>query len=243
MKQYLGKISYDGSKFYGWAIQPNVRTVMGDLLLVAKKYFDDDNCKIMGAGRTDRYVHALEQQFTIKTNSVKSIDELLNYFNMLSDLKVLSLKEVGVDFNIRYAKSNKIYQYIVHLQSSTTALKEKEDYQYNYSFPFDFKKLKEAALILDGTHDFLSFTAREEYKQSVRTIKIQIEKENDLLIFTISGPGFMRFMVRNIVGALLANNRGILSTEDLKLLLKHPKKGAAQYKAPGCGLYLIKIEY
>ncbi len=243
MKQYLGKITYDGSKFYGWAIQPIVRTVMGDLLLASKNYFEDNNCKIIGAGRTDRYVHALEQQFTIKTNSLKSVDEFLDYLNMLPDLEVLSLEEVKLNFNIRYAKSNKIYQYIVHLQSSNNYINSRVDYEYNYSYPLDFKKLEKATLLLNGTHDFLSFTAREEYKKTTRTVKIVLKREADLLIFTVSGPGFMRFMVRNIVGVLLAHNRGILDTDDLKYLLEHPKKGGAQYKAPGCGLYLIKIEY
>ncbi|NOQ50284.1 MAG: tRNA pseudouridine(38-40) synthase TruA [Mycoplasmataceae bacterium] len=242
MAKYWGKISYDGSYFYGWAIQPSVRTVSGELIFNANKFLNE-SVKITGAGRTDRYVHALKQEFTIEIKNQKLNKRgLIKKWNEIPGLEVLSLKKVADDFDVRRGKNNKTYYYLVNNKKNYDA-KLNSNYQFNYYFKIDFDKLNKQAQKLVGTKDFASFTAKENYKSTIRTVRSIIVEQNGYYIsFTVEGPAFMRFMIRNLVGALLANNRDVLSDLEFDELLLNPKKGKAHYKAPGSGLYLIKID-
>ncbi len=104
--------------------------------------------------------------------------------------------------------------------------------------------MNQAIELFIGKKNYASFTGTTEYDDYVREVtKIEIVKQDDLIVFKVAGTGFMRYMVRNIVGTLLAYSRGNYSYQDLEDLFNNPEKGKSHYKAPGCGLYLEKVIY
>ena len=234
--KYRLEIKYDGSKFYGWAKQPGLITVQGELERTL-------NTKVLSAGRTDRYVHAKRQVIAFKTKNKLNKKEIYNLvlkINQIEGLKVIKFSRVFDDFEPLYDATGKVYEYFIDTKN-----KSKEDpHIFKYGRSINIKKVRKASELLIGTMNFSSFTGKKTYQNYERTITdIKISKKGRKVKFTIKGKGFMRFMVRNLVGALLAYDRGRYTFKEFKDLLDNPEKGKAHYKAPGSGLYLKKIEY
>lgn len=244
----LLNISYDGTNFSGFAKQPKMRTIQGVLEDYSQKYFWA-NAKIEGSGRTDRYVHALNQFVTIEINpnyEVKKSDlkEFKNLINaVFNDLKIKKIKFVDPNFSVRFLLKEKTYLYKINTKKTKKAEKL-ENYQYNYYQKLDFDKFKNDLKIFIGKKNFASFTAKEEYKSYVREIaNIKVYKKRSIIYIEITGKGFMRYMIRNIIGATLAKNRNKYSENDFLDLFKNPARGKNHYKAPGSGLYLKSVKY
>ncbi len=241
--KFLVEISYDGSKFYGWNKQPNLRTIQGE---IEDKLFSifQRKVKIIASGRTDRYVHAISQIFTIEEKYdekfIKSIEEKINE---IEGLKINNIEEIYWDFSPRYNPKRKTYRYKIQNSKSNAKIEDNE-YEFQYFFKVDINTLKDDSKKFIGTKNFASFTGKETYENYVRTIQdIKIFEEGSYIYIDVIGTGFMRFMVRNIVGTLLAKNRGKYSEEQFDDLFDNPLKGKSHYKAPGCGLYLLSIDY
>ncbi|AHK22275.1 tRNA pseudouridine(38-40) synthase TruA [Candidatus Hepatoplasma crinochetorum] len=240
---------YDGTNFFGWAKQPKVRTIQGILEEYSKKFFQA-NTKVLSSGRTDRYVHAFDQIVTIEFNSKqkvtkKDIKKFKNLINAIfSDLKIKKIKFVDNDFSIGFSVKEKTYLYKINTKKSKRSEKLK-NYQYNYYQKIDYLKLKEDLKYFIGEKNFASFTGKENYQSYVRkVISIKIYKKYKGKIYIeITGKGFMRFMIRNIIGSVLAKNRNKYSEEEFKDLFLNPKRGKNHYKAPGSGLYLKSVKY
>lgn len=240
MKQYLLKISYDGSAYYGWAKQPDVPTVWGEINKVVKQIFDKP-MHILASGRTDRYVHALALPVLLRGDDSMDKEVVMDTLNksLPQDIRVISIEMVDNDFQVRFDTKGKKYRYLIDLSCT----KDKNYYKHHH-YDFDLEKFIEWSKKFIGTKDFASFTGKEKYIDYTRTVNdINIVREGDLVTFEIIGEGFMRFMVRNIVGALLAHNRGQIDDDTLNDWLDNPSKGKAHYKAEGSGLYLVEVYY
>lgn len=244
----LLNLSYDGTNFSGFAKQPGMRTVQGVLENYSQKYFWA-NSKIEGSGRTDRYVHALNQFVTIELNpnyeikksDLKAFKNLINA--VFQDLKIKKISFVDSNFSARFSVKEKVYLYKINTKKSKKAEKLK-NYQYNYYQKFDFEKFKNDLKIFKGKKNFASFTGKEEYKSYIREITdIKVYKKKSIIYIEITGKGFMRYMIRNIIGSVLAKNRNKYSENDFFDLFKNPIRGKNHYKAPGSGLYLKSIKY
>ncbi len=238
--KYLLWISYDGKNYYGWTPQPKVPTIFKEINKASNSIFKKE-MQIRCSGRTDRYVHALSLPVTIYGNSSINKDNVLSLMNkeLPSDIRVKKIEVVPNDFEVRFGTKYKIYRYLTNLKGEGDV-----DYFNNHTYPFDLNKLIKASKLFIGEKDFASFTSKSNYENTVRNIfNIDIKLTDGILTMEIKGDGFMRYMVRNIVGALLAHNRGAISNSELNDLFKNPKIGKSHFKARGSGLYLVNVAY
>lgn len=238
--KYLIKVSYDGSKFYGYASQPNLRTIQGEIEKILKKIFDK-KIIIHASGRTDRYVHAIELPITFDADTEYSIKDIKKKLKQEfpADINLLSISIVDKKFSARFSAKKKTYIYKIDLSG-----KKNRDYYHYYFYPIDKKKILDSKEFFIGEKNFASFTGKQKYENYVRNIhSIKFKQKRKTIEFEVTGDGFMRYMVRNIIGIILTYNREKIDYDEFIDLFNNPERGKAHYKAPGCGLYLKKVFY
>lgn len=236
-------IAYNGSNFHGWAIQNDVLTIQGYLENILFELFNL-KIKIIASGRTDAHVHADAQVINIKHNNlnIKSKD-LMNAINskLSNDIRVLKCCVVDDNFNARYNALKKTYCYKLNTSKIFNVHEHNIIYQYNKEV--DIKKIKKIIPLFTKKQDFLSFSTTK-VENTIREIySIKIKKVEDYIYFYVTGNGFLRNMVRMIIGCFLAYNENKISIEQITDCLNNPSKGKIIYKSPGCGLYLHKVFY
>jgi tRNA pseudouridine38-40 synthase len=201
----------------------------------------DEKIYISASGRTDAFVHAHNQVFNFKTK--KDIDSKFRSklnATLGNNIYIKSIKKVPLEFHARFSAHEKEYIYEICTNKKYQYL---NDYLLIYIKPLHMKKIKEASKLLVGTYNFLSFSI-SEIQDTVRTIKyIKFVRKPNFLIIKINGTGFLRGMVRMLVGTLLDYNENKKTLEDIKFLLDNPKKGSSINKVRAGGLYLNKIKY
>lgn len=242
---YELKISYDGTNFFGSAKQDNYRTVEGELLRCLNKIFHNSILKIVFAGRTDKGVHAINQvvSFDLPEKMKYTKQKFLLIINKIlpNDIKANSLNVHRTFFNARFSAQARVYKYLIELPPHNIFHR---NYVLPYDEPINIKKIRDAKQIFLGEHDFLSYSTSEK-TSSIRTIKKFIFKKESANTFSfyIEANGFLRSQIRMMVGALLKYNEQKLTLDDLKNLLKNPKKGSAKFKISPSGLYFLKAKY
>lgn len=237
-------VEYDGTNYHGWQRQLNaitIQEIMENMLF----RITSEKTTIIASGRTDSGVHALGQVANFKTTSQIDDISFKKAFNSLLPKDIVVKDAVTVDDNFHsqhYAKS-KIYRYCILKRSYPSAF----DYRYSWLIkqPLDIDAMKEAALFLIGTHDFSSFRSSTcEAKDPVRTlIRLDIEKESDMLIFYFEADGFLKQMVRNIMGTLVYVGNGRFKPTTMKIILENKNRTSAGPTAPPQGLFLIEVKY
>lgn len=234
--KYMMVISYDGSKFCGFQRQKNGRNVQGYLEESLSRLLNE-KIEIKGSGRTDRGVHAYFQVIHFETN--KNVNNLKNRLNdILTDVKVKKIKKVNSDFHARHSVKSKVYLYKIDLSS-----KRNPNYYLKVNYKLNIFKMKKAAKVFIGTHNFENFVAgfREDYTSTIK--KISIYKINNVLYIKFNGYGFYRYMVRNLVGALLEVGKNRLSIDELRDILDNDNNKRRLPTSSPNGLYLYKINY
>lgn len=238
---YLISIKYDGSQFYGFQRLKDKNTVQKKLE-EALSIINKKDVTIKGAGRTDRGVHAYDQKATFDLDINISSTRLQNAINSLVEpyIYVSNVKEVDPTFHARFNTIKKEYIYKINLGSYDPL---KIDYTYRPNYNIDLKKMKKCAKLFIGIHNFENFVAgsREDYTCIVYNISFQ--KKKDILEIKFTGKSFYRYMVRNLVGAMLDVARGKNTLEEIKDSLNNPKNKIRFETAPPEGLYLNKIYY
>ncbi len=253
-------LEYDGTDFNGWQIQAKGhRTVQGEIEKAIKKISPPsaggwrdlatlrvaDKIKLYGSGRTDAGVHALGQVANFKTQSrltTDSIRKALNA-NLPSDITIVKVEEVPLDFHSQYSAKRKTYRYTILNRSSRPACQR----QFCLHFPYklDFKILREEAKSLVGRRDFRSFGSLDKGESRENTVrhitKVEIKKKGDYLTIDIQANGFLYKMVRNIVGTLLDVAAGRLPPGSIKKILAQKNRKFASSPAPAQGLTLLKV--
>ncbi len=241
--RYLARISYDGSKYKGYQKQPNTKTIQGELERVLT-VINHNPVSVHGSGRTDAGVHALGQMihFDLMVNmNEKEVKKAMN--SLLSpDIYVREVTIVNDDFHARFDVRKKEYIYWLNMGEYDPIQK---DYVYQYNRELDIEAINKAMLYLKGEHNFRSFTKVDEEKESyVRHIyEAKIQKDGNFLIFTFIGNGFMRYMVRNLVGTLIEVGEGKRKPQEIDEILKAEDRKMAGKTAPACGLYLKAVSY
>lgn len=244
MKNYKVVISYNGVNFNGYQRQNNLRSVQGEIEKVLQKIHGYE-VKSFGSGRTDKGVHALNQVFNFESNLNMKPDNFKKAFNSLlpDDIYVKSVKRVNNDFHSRYSCISKEYHYLVNTGEYDPL---KKDYVLQFNKELDIEKMINASKLFLGEHDFRNFCASEEekVKDYIRTIdKIEIVKKGKLITFKFIGDGFLRYMVRMIVGILMEIGK---DRKDESFILDRLDKNElkrSNYKVNSCGLYLVKVNY
>lgn len=245
MQRYKCIISYDGSGFSGYQVQPNKRTVQLELESVLAKMHKGKQVKVAGSGRTDAGVHAKGQ--VIHFDSALPIPEhkwemALN--SMLpSDISVLAVEKASESFHARFDAAGKEYRYQLHLSSKRDPFQR--NFAYQYPYPLDVEAMKEASLSFYGTHDFTSFcSAKTEVVDKVRTIElIDFVRDGDLLTLRFVGNGFLYNMVRILVGTLLEVGAGERKPSEMAEILSGKDRRLSGKTAPAHGLYLWEVFY
>ncbi len=239
--RYFMRFSYNGSKFNGFQKQVDKRTVQGDLESVLSKIFNE-NIRVVASGRTDAGVHAYNQCLHFDSSKEVDFDKLKFSLNsLLHNIYVKELYSVPDDFHARYDCTKKEYIYKINVGEFDPIY---EEYIYQYNKSLDIEKMKDACMYLIDEHDFRSFTSLDYEKNCVRTIySIDISIENDIIYIDFVGNGFLKYMVRNMVGLLIevgSNNRNV---EDVKKILDSMDRKEAGICAPSMGLYLANVYY
>ena len=200
----LGVCSYKGTNYYGWQKQVGFVSVQSKIEECLSKVYDTQ-INIQGSGRTDAGVHALKQYFHYVSDKEKDLKQLAYALNKMlpNDIKILSLTKVDDDFHARYNATKKIYEYRILLTNKDPL---SYDLAYIYPMELDIELFKSALQKLEGTHNYQDFTSKEEDEGNfIRTIyNIEVIKEGDLLRVVFTGNGFMRYQIRNMIGAAIS---------------------------------------
>ena len=237
-------LAYDGTNFHGWQVQPQLRTVQGELEAAFGKLFNHD-VAVTGSGRTDAGVHAHGQVANIETERTMDAEAVLRGANALlpDEIRILSVEEVSAEFHARRSARSKTYRYRIWRLPIVSPFEVR--YVYAFRYPLDESTVDRGTSCFIGTHDFTSFCATStEIEDRTRTIYearwTRYEKE---WIFEIRGNGFLQYMVRTIIGTLLEIGQGRISLEQLPVIFEARDRRAAGPTAPASGLHLIRVEY
>lgn len=242
--RYMAVVSYDGFAYSGWQIQPqatSIQEVIEDALRVMHK----ESIKVVGSGRTDALVHAFAQVFHfdsfLELDSNTWVRALNSY--LPDDIRIQSVEKVADDFHARYDAKFKTYQY--HLNIGNFNVFDR-NYVYQYNRMLDFEKVDAIIPHLMGEKDYTAFnaTSKEVIENQIRCVsEFRYTVENERVIFTITGNGFLRHMVRMLVATVLAYNEDRIDSETVQRAFIEGDKRLIPYNVPGCGLYLYKVIY
>lgn len=247
MTNFVMHIQYDGSRYKGWQRlggEDAGKTIQGKIEMVLEKLFDQP-VEINGASRTDAGVHCLHQvaNFQIETelNSKAVHEYLLEY--LPEDISVVSVKVGHPKFHARFSAKSKTYEYRIFNDKVLNPFQRK--YVTHLFVQLDLDKMREAAEVLIGEHDFTAFTNAKSKKNSmVRTIySLKIERKGPMILIQIKADGFLHNMVRKIVANLIEVGKGNMTAEKLRNILNKQDRALSAGTAPAEGLFLKEIEY
>lgn len=242
--RYKITFSYDGSNFNGYQVQPNLRTVQGELEKAVSYLNKQTYTQVVASGRTDKGVHALSQtaHFDLNiNNTLYKIKRGLNS-NLPEDIHIIDVCEVDDNFHARFSVKKKEYIYKLNMGEYDPI---NRNYIYQYNKELDIDSMNEAIKYFLGTHDFTSFVPTEDLKEDpVRTIyKTNIKKDKDILEISFQADGFMKYQVRNMVGLLIAVGEGKKKPSDVEMIIKNKNRSQKFKTASPVGLYLKKVWY
>ena len=246
MFNYLIKIEYDGTKFVGWQSQKNGKSIQSSIELALKK-ITKNKTKIIGAGRTDKGVHALSQfanfKLKKKIDNKKVFLDSINFFLKKNLISILNIKEKNKNFHSRFSAKLRTYEYLIINRQGTLSINRSR--AWHVKKKIDLKLMKRGAKLLEGTHDFSTFRASScSAKSSIKKLHpIKINKKNDMIKIRLSSKSFLQNQVRSIVGCLKYLSTHKWSFIEFKKAFKSKKRINCAPPAPACGLYLKKIKY
>lgn len=245
--KYFMTFSYDGTNFSGYQKQPKKRTIQQEIENVLKQINDNKEVSISASGRTDAGVHALNQKAHFELSIKIKPEKLQKGMNSLlpNDIYVKSIALVDDDFHARFNAIGKEYIYKINLGEYDPL---ERNYVYQYCKKLDIVSMERGLKYLEGTHNFKSFVKKDDdISDYVRTIsQAYITRDNkdiNKIIITFVGTGFLRYMVRNMVGLLIEIGEGKRKPEDIINILKRENRQFAGKTAPSCGLYLRNVFY
>ena len=244
-RNYKLKISYDGTRYYGWEHQPDRETIQGKLETVLTRMCDDKFVDVIGAGRTDAGVHARAMVANARMDTGMSCEEILTYMNryLPDDIAVLEVREASERFHARYKAVGKTYRYTCFDGPVKPVFDRK--YYTAVDTVLDVEKMQQGAMYLEGEHDYKSFCGNSRMKKStVRIVDtITISRRKGYVYFTFHGTGFLQNMVRIMVGTLLEVGLGRMEPEQVRDILEAKDRKVAGPTAPAKGLCLMKVDY
>ena len=241
--RYLIRFSYDGSCFNGFQRQKDLKTVQGDIEKALTE-LNQNEVSIHASGRTDKGVHALDQVAHFDLDKEVSLYNLKKYLNksLNGEIYIKEVTTCDEDFHARYNVVNKTYSYYINTGEYNPI---KRNYEYQFCKDLDVRSMKEAVKCLIGKHDFRSFaTDSDDKENTVREIySISITEEKETIKISFEGNGFLRKMIRNIMGILIEIGLGNKDILYLKEVLEQNKRSGNMKCAPACGLYLEEVSY
>jgi len=242
---YRIEIQYDGTRYNGWQRQPKTKNTIQEKLENILTKMAGSRIEINGSGRTDAGVHALAQIANFHMDIDMSEDEIRIYMNQYlpEDISITKVEMVPERFHARFHAVGKIYIYRIGISDCKKVFERK--YIYPLGQNLDITAMRQAAALLTGTHDFMSFCANKRMKKStIRTLQnIDIEERNHELTLVFRGNGFLHHMVRILTGTLIEVGQGRRSPLDMTNIFKSQNRRMAGETAPAKGLTLQKVLY
>jgi tRNA pseudouridine38-40 synthase len=247
---YRVTLAYDGADFAGWQVQERpdgrrTRTVQGELEAALGRLAGDEPVRVAGAGRTDAGVHALGQVASFELPGSFEPGALQRALNGLLplDVRVLDAARAPAGFHARKSARSKLYRYL--LDTGPLQLPTRRRYAGHVPWPLSPAPVREAAAMFVGQHDFASLASSGgSVRTTVRTVtRSEAVFEGATLVYEVEADGFLRKMVRSLVGALVEAGRGAVTLEGLRDALAARDRRAWPKPAPACGLTLVRVDY
>ncbi len=236
-------IEYEGTRYSGWQIQKNARTVQGEINASIRKVFETASFEFYGSGRTDAGVHALQQvaHLDIKTALAPEVIRMKLNDELPADINIIEVEKAGLGFHARHDAMARSYLY--QISRRRTAFGKR--YVWWIKDKLDISKMRQTADFFVGLNDFQSFTADdpEEKSTKVHINSIDVQACGDLILVRIVGSHFIWKMVRQVVGVLAEVGRGKLSVNDVKRFIHTKSDEPAKLTAPPSGLFLERVYY
>jgi tRNA pseudouridine38-40 synthase len=240
-------VSYDGTDYRGWQVQPGLPTIQGALEQVISG-IEGRPVQVAGSGRTDAGVHAAAQVAAFSIENPIPLNNLRRAVNRLlpRDIRVLHVEEAAVDFHPRFQARRKTYEYRIFRGEICSPFERR--YVCHHPYPLAIEEMIALAPLLEGEHDFTAFAASDERDElelsKVRTIFCsRLALDSERLIYRVTGSGFLKHMVRNIVGVLLEVGKGNVDRAGFLARLEPNCEFPPGPTAPARGLFLMSVEY
>ena len=240
-------VAYDGTDFSGWQVQPGLPTVQGILEEIIGQ-IEGGPVHVAASGRTDAGVHAFAQVAAVSLRNPIPVDNFRRAVNRLlpPSIRILRVRETAMQFHPRFDAVRKTYEYRIFREEICSPFDRR--FVYHHPYPLDEGAMMEAAPLLEGEHDFTAFAASDEKDRpgvsKCRTIfRSVLVRGDSSLVYRVTGSGFLKHMVRNIVGVLLEVGRRNLTREDVLARLQPGSGIRPGPTAPALGLFLVFVEY
>jgi tRNA pseudouridine38-40 synthase len=243
MARFKLYIEYEGTRYSGWQVQKNSKTIQGTLLRIAEEIFKGEKLELQGSGRTDSGVHALRQvaHLDVKTTLAPEIIKLKFNDKLPYDINIIEVQKTYSKFHARHDVVSRSYLYQISRRRTAFG----KPFVWWIKDKLDAQKMNSAAKLFLGMKNFASFTDDDEYEKSTKVLieDIQLKEAGDLILIRVKGSHFLWKMVRRIVGVLVEIGRGNLSEKDIFLYLQNKDNEPAKFTAPPSGLFLEQVVY
>lgn len=243
MTRFKIQLEYEGTRYSGWQVQKNARTVQGELLNAAKKVFNTNSVEFYGSGRTDAGVHALMQvaHLDVQTMLAPEIIRMKLNDELPADINIIEVEKAPKHFHARHDAVGRSYLYQVCRRRTAFGKR----YVWWIKDQLDFERMLEASRLFVGMKNLASFTADDPEGKSMKVLieDIEMKEAGDLILIRIYGSHFLWKLVRQIVGVIVEVGRNKLSIEKVKHFLKVQSDEPAKFTAPPSGLFLEYVTY
>ena len=242
VQNYKLVLSYDGTAYHGWQIQPNKKTIQGVLEEILFR-FRSKRCPVHGAGRTDAGVHALGQVAHFKASLDLDEKQLLRALNgqLPEDIRVLSLIKAEETFHARKSAQSKIYQYrIINSPLISPFLVR---YTLHWPGKLDIERMKAAAALFQREADFSTFSSNRLLPPVRNVMRSEVHVSADEILYTVEANGFLKYMVRTLVGTLMEVGKLKMEPAFIEDLFARRSRSLETPTAPAKGLCLLKVNY
>jgi tRNA pseudouridine38-40 synthase len=243
MARFKVFLEYEGTRYSGWQIQKNARTVQGEIVAALRDILQSTDFELYGSGRTDAGVHALMQVAHLEAQTVLGPEILKMRLNDLlpADINILEIEKAPKDFHARHDAVSRSYLYQISRQRTAFGKR----YVWWVKDELNFDKMLKAAQLFVGKKDFQSFTADdpEEKSTQVKIEQVQLSEAGSLILVRIVGSHFIWKMVRQIIGVLVEVGRGKLNETDIQRFLVEKSDIPSRLTAPPSGLFMEAVQY
>lgn len=243
MAKFKVTLEYEGTRYSGWQIQKNARTVQGELIAATRKVFATEKVDLQGSGRTDAGVHALMQiaHLDVQTMLGPEIIRMKVNDELPADINIIEVEKAHANFHARHDATARSYLY--QISRRRTAFGKR--YVWWIKDKLDVRKMDEAAKLFIGMKDFQSFTADDPEEKSTKVLidDVQLKEAGEMILIRIVGSHFIWKMVRQIVGVLAEVGRGKMTQAEVQSFFKQKSDRPAKLTAPPSGLFLERVSY
>ena len=243
MARYKVFIEYEGTRYSGWQVQQNARTIQGELLNALKKVLKTNEVELYGSGRTDAGVHALMQTAHLEVQTMLAPEIIRMKVNdeLPADINILEVEKVPAGFHARHDAISRSYLY--QISRRRTAFGKR--YVWWVRDALDVARMREASTLFVGMKDLRSFTDNDPEEVSTRILvdAIDIAESGSLILIRVQGSHFLWKLARRVVGVLAEVGRGKISMDDVRGFLREKSDAPARLTAPPSGLFLEFVTY